>query len=60
MQVHLNTFGTYVHVKDGMFEIRVPTDGGTVTHHLAAKKVVSLNMAAAAPSAPPPMRSTPF
>ena len=45
MQVYLNTFGTYVHVKDGMFEVRVPTDGGTVTHHLAAKKVVSLNLA---------------
>ena len=47
MQVHLNTFGTYVHVKDGMFEIRVPTEGRFVTHHLAAKKVVSLHLTVA-------------
>ncbi len=40
MQIYLNSFGTYLHVKEAMFEIRVPTESGdTQTHHLAAKKV---------------------
>lgn len=42
MQVHLNTYGTYLHVKDAMFEIRVPADTGTKVHQLAAKKVTTI------------------
>ncbi|MBC6994623.1 CRISPR-associated endonuclease Cas1 [Neolewinella lacunae] len=43
MQIYLNSFGTYLHVKDAMFEIRVPNErGGTTSHHLAAKKVTAI------------------
>ncbi|CAH1002439.1 CRISPR-associated endonuclease Cas1 [Neolewinella maritima] len=43
MQVYLNSFGTYLHVRDAMFEIRVPGEGGENTvHHLAAKKVKAI------------------
>lgn len=42
MQLYLNTFGTYLHVREGMFEVRVPGEGGTTKHHLAAKKVTAI------------------
>ncbi len=42
MQIHLNTYGTYLHVKDAMFELRVPGPEGSQTHHLAAKRVSSI------------------
>ena len=42
MQIHLNTYGTYLHVKDAMFELRVPGPEGSQTHHLAAKRVTSI------------------
>jgi CRISPR-associated protein Cas1 len=43
MQIYLNSFGTYLHVKEEMFEIRVPSDGGgTTKHHLSAKKVTAI------------------
>lgn len=43
MQIYLNSFGTYLHVKDAMFEIRVPAEkGGMTTHHLAAHKVTAI------------------
>lgn len=42
MQIYLNTHGTYLHVKEAMFEIRVPTNGDAVKHHLSAKKVTSI------------------
>lgn len=43
MQIYLNSFGTYLHVKEAMFEIRVPTDSGTTDkHHLAAHKVTAI------------------
>jgi CRISPR-associated protein Cas1 len=43
MQIYLNSFGTYLHVKEAMFEIRVPAEGGVVTkHHLSAKKVTAI------------------
>lgn len=51
MQLHINTYGTYVHVKDEMFEIRVPeSDGSKIykKHHFAAKKVKSILMAKSA------------
>lgn len=44
MQIFINTYGTYVHVKDEMFEIRVRAKKEQVpkTNHLAAQKVTSL------------------
>ena len=47
MQIHLNTYGTYVHVKEGLFEFRVPTGGSHDIHHLAAGKVTSINIGVA-------------
>ncbi|MEL6393124.1 MAG: CRISPR-associated endonuclease Cas1 [Bacteroidota bacterium] len=42
MYVYLNSFGTYLHVKDAMFEIRVPDKDGAHIHHIAARKVKSI------------------
>jgi len=43
MQIHLNTYGTYLHVKDQMFEIKIKEqDGQTSKHHVAAHKVKSI------------------
>jgi len=43
MQIHLNTYGTYLHVKDQMFEIKVRQEGGgSKNHHIAAHKVRSV------------------
>ncbi len=40
MQLYLNTYGTYLHVKDALFEVRVPNENGvTDKHHFAAHKV---------------------
>lgn len=39
MQLYLNTYGTYVHVKDALFELRIPGDAGPTQHHFAAKKL---------------------
>lgn len=47
MQLFINTYGTYVHVKDEMFEIRVPVEGETKEyrkHHFSAKKVTNILM----------------
>jgi len=43
MQIYLNTYGTYLHVKDEMFEIRVPVkDGEPEKKHIAAHKISSI------------------
>ena len=45
MQLYVNTYGTYVHIKDQMFEIRVPVEGKNseyTKHHYAAHKVKSI------------------
>jgi len=43
MQIHLNTYGTYLHIKDQMFEIKVKQEnGGSKNHHIAAHKVKSI------------------
>lgn len=42
MQVHLNSYGTYVHVKDALFELRIPDGKITKTHHLAAHKLTAI------------------
>jgi len=47
MQLFINTYGTYVHVKDEMFEIRVPIEGESKEyrkHHFSAKKVSNILM----------------
>jgi CRISPR-associated protein Cas1 len=45
MQIYLNTYGTYLHVKDDMFEIKVPGNGGEpVKQHIAAHKISSIVM----------------
>ncbi len=44
MQLFINTYGTYVHVKDEMFEIRVPVEKEYKKHHFAAKKVSNIIM----------------
>jgi len=44
MQLHINTYGAYVHVKDQMFEIRVPDEKKTAKSHLSAHKVKSIIM----------------
>ncbi|UBM60791.1 CRISPR-associated endonuclease Cas1 [Marinilongibacter aquaticus] len=45
MQLHINTYGTYVHVKDAMFEIRRKLDNGNLEkRHFAASKVRQIVM----------------
>ncbi|WKN29544.1 CRISPR-associated endonuclease Cas1 [Porifericola rhodea] len=45
MQLHINTYGSYLHVKEKMFEIRVPQDGKMKPNHLAAHKIKTIIMA---------------
>lgn len=42
MQLIINTWGTYVHIKNGLFEVTVPTDGEKKKHHFASQKVTSI------------------
>ncbi len=42
MQIHLNTYGTYLHVKDQLFEIKIKQEGTTEKHQVAAHKVKSI------------------
>ena len=45
MQLHINTYGTYVHVKDQMFDIRIRGKDGQVNNTpYAASKVTSIVM----------------
>lgn len=48
MQLYLNSYGTYLHVKDALFEVRIPDGKQTKTHHFAAKKVKTIVMTVAA------------
>ena len=41
MQLIINTYGSYVHVKDDMFEIKVPVDEGPSRKQLIANQKVS-------------------
>jgi CRISPR-associated protein Cas1 len=43
MQIFINTYGTYLHVKDDMFEIRVreSKEEKFKTNHIAAHKITS-------------------
>lgn len=45
MQLHLNTYGTYLHVKDALFDVRRKAEDGTVTNkEVAPQKVKSVWM----------------
>ncbi|MDO5656197.1 MAG: CRISPR-associated endonuclease Cas1 [Flavobacteriaceae bacterium] len=46
MQIFINTYGTYVHVKDEMFEIKVKQEKGIPpkVNHIAAHKITSFIM----------------
>lgn len=49
MQIYLNTYGTYLHVKDEMFEIRIPVkDAEPAKQHIAAHKISSIIMSTSA------------
>ncbi|MDQ6843264.1 MAG: CRISPR-associated endonuclease Cas1 [Bacteroidota bacterium] len=49
MQIYLNTYGTYLHVKDDMFEIRIPVkDAEPAKQHIAAHKISSIIMSTSA------------
>lgn len=49
MQLYLNTYGTYLHVKDQLFEVRIPGEqkGAYVKKHFAAPKISSIVMTTA-------------
>lgn len=44
MQLIINTYGTYVHVKDDIFEVSLIKDGEKQKHHFASQKVSSILM----------------
>lgn len=44
MQLVINTYGTYVHVKDDIFEISLTNEGEKEKHHFASQKVTSILM----------------
>jgi len=39
MQLFIDTYGSYIHVKDQMFEIRLKKEGEVKKHHYSSKKV---------------------
>jgi CRISP-associated protein Cas1 len=44
MQLVINTYGTYVHVKDELFEVTLPKEGEKQKSHFASQKVTSILM----------------
>ena len=42
MQLVINTYGTYLHIKDKLFEVRVKKEGIEEKHHFASQKVKSI------------------
>ena len=44
MQLVINTYGAYLHIKDEMFEVIIKKDGKTAKHYFSAKKVKSILM----------------
>ncbi len=44
MQLVINTYGTYVHVKDELFEVTLTKEGEKQKHHFASQKVTSILM----------------
>ena len=45
MQLYINTYGAYVHIKDRMFEIRIKKDNKEQKHLFSAKKLESIVLA---------------
>lgn len=44
MQLIINTYGTYVHIKDELFEVTLTKNGEKEKHHFASQKVTSILM----------------
>ncbi len=44
MQLFINTYGTYLHIKDNMFEVKTNTNNEIQKHHYAASKVSGIVM----------------
>jgi len=42
MQLVINTYGTYLHIKDELFEVRIKKDKKVEKHHFASQKVSSI------------------
>jgi CRISPR-associated protein Cas1 len=42
MELVVNTYGAYVHIKDEMFEVTLTKDGQRTKHHFASQKVTSI------------------
>jgi CRISPR-associated protein Cas1 len=42
MQLVINTYGSYLHIKDELFEVRIRKDGTVQKHHFASQKVKSI------------------
>lgn len=42
MQLIINTYGTYVHIKDEMFEVTITKEGKKEKHHFASQKVTTI------------------
>lgn len=42
MQLHINTYGAYLHVKDQLFEVKIKEEQEVKKHHVAAVKVKSI------------------
>ena len=42
MQLVINTYGTYLHIKDELFEVRIKKDGVVQKHHFASQKVKTI------------------
>lgn len=42
MQLVINTYGSYVHIKDQLFEVTINKDGEKQKHHFASQKVTSI------------------
>lgn len=42
MQLVINTYGTYLHIKDDLFEVRVKKDKVVEKHHFASQKIKTI------------------
>lgn len=42
MQLYITTFGSFLHIKDGMFQVKYTEDGETVKKKIPAKKVSTI------------------
>jgi CRISPR-associated protein Cas1 len=48
MQLFIDSYGTYIHVKDEMFEIKVKKENELVKHRYSAKKITHIVISLAA------------